>query len=295
LKSTRRAQNQIREFFMQEKIGVPGRLKQVLLLVLSLYVVACLYMYFMQRDFLYHADTADVAESVASVPFAVNLDLPTADGEILQAWWVPPRDDSQVIYLYLQGNAETLLTRDKRFGVLTLEGAGLLAVSWRGYGGSTGVPSEPGLRLDAVAAYEWLRDQYAPERIIVFGESLGTGIAVWLSSEHRTGGLVLDSPYTSILDVASLRYPWLPVAWLARNRFESLSLAEKITVPVFVFHCTEDPLIPYVMAEQLLAAFSSATRLFSPMPGVCHVPSVETLMPQFKELEAVVRSHNASD
>lgn len=269
-------------------------MKQILLLALSLYVVACLYMYFMQRRFLYYADTTDVAESVGSVPFAVNRELSTSDGEILHAWWVPPRDDSQVIYLYLQGNAETLLNRDKRFGILTFEGAGLLAVSWRGYGGSSGVPSEAGLRLDAIAAYEWLREQYASERIIVFGESLGTGIAVWLSSQHPTGGLVLDSPYTSILDVARLHYRWLPVTWLARDRFESLSLAEKITVPVFVFHCTEDPLIPYAMAEQLLAAFPSKTKLFSPMPGKCHVPSVETLMPQFKELEAVVRSHYAS-
>src|SRR5687767_12066323 len=240
---------------MQAEVGFASRMKQILFFGLTLYVVACLYMYFMQRVFLYHADPRDVAESVTSVPFAVNLDLPAADGEILQSWWVPPRDDSQVIYLYLQGNAETLLSRDKRFGVLTLEGAGLLAVSWRGYGGSSGVPSEPGLRLDAVAAYEWLQDQYATKRIIVFGESLGTGIAVWLSSEHPTGGLVLDSPYTSVLDVARLRYPWLPVAWLARDRFESLSLAEKIIVPAFVFHCIEDPLIPFAMAEQLLDAF----------------------------------------
>ena len=279
---------------MHAKVGPLMWGLQILLVVLFLYAVACLYMYLMQRDFLYQVDTTDVAAAVSSVPFASNLDLATSDGEILQAWWVPPRDESQVIYLYFQGNAETLLSRDKRFGLLTLEGAGLLAVSWRGYDGSSGVPSEAGLRLDAIAAYEWLQEQFATARIIVFGESLGTGIAVWLSSEHPTGGLVLDSPYTSILEVARVRYSWLPVEWLARDRFESISLAKKIDVPVFVFHCTEDPLIPFAMAEQLLAAFQSSTKLFTPVPGACHVPSVEFLMPRFKELETVVRSQQAS-
>lgn len=279
---------------MQSKIGILTRMAQVLLVAALLYCGACLYMFFMQRSFLYNTDTTDVAELAGSVPRATNLELATADGETLRAWWIPPREDSEVVYLYLQGNAETLSSRDKRFGLLTQQGAGLLAVSWRGYGGSSGEPSEAGLRLDAVAAYEWLEIQYDTARIVVFGESLGTGIAIWLSSEHATGGLVLDSPYTTILDVAALRYPWLPVDWLARDRFESLPLATRITVPVFVFHCTEDPLIPFGMAEELLAAFRSQIKLFTPMPGVCHVPSVETLMPKFKQLEAEVRSRYAS-
>jgi uncharacterized protein len=272
------------------KAGIAARVRLVLLVVASLYLGVCLFMFFMQRSFLYNTDTTDIAALVSSVPRATNLDLATADGETLQAWWVPPVNDTEVIYLYLQGNAETLSSRDKRFGVLTKDGAGLLAVSWRGYGGSSGVPSEAGLRLDAVAAYEWLQAQYATARIIVFGESLGSGIAVWLSSEHSTGGLVLDSPYTTILAVAELQYPWLPVAWLARDRFESLPLAPTIKVPVFVFHCTEDPLIPFGMAEELLAAFASTTKLFAPMPGVCHVPSVETLMPKLRQLESEVKA-----
>ena len=237
---------------MREKVSVLARMRQLLILGVSLYLGVCVFMFLMQSRFLYNIDTTDIAGFVDSVPRATNLHLVTADGETLQAWWVPPRDDSEVIYLYLQGNAETLISRNERFGVLTKQGAGLLAVSWRGYGGSSGVPGEAGLRLDAVAAYEWLQAQYAPARIIVFGESLGTGVAVWLSSEHLSGGLVLDSPYTSILAIAKLQYPWLPVTWLARDRFESLALAANIAVSVFVFHCTDDPLIPFAMARILV-------------------------------------------
>jgi fermentation-respiration switch protein FrsA (DUF1100 family) len=268
---------------MQAIVGVATRVGSVLLVAVLLYLGVCLFMFFKQRSFLYHIDTTDVAGFVGSVPRATNLELATADGEILQAWWIPPRDDHEVVYLYLQGNAETLLSRDERFGLLTKEGAGLLAVSWRGYGGSSGTPTEAGLRLDAVAAYEWLQAQFSTARI-----------AVWLSSEHSTGGLVLDSPYTTIVDVARLQYPWLPVAWLARDRFESLMLAKTIEVPVFVFHCTEDPLIPFGMAEELLAGFKSSTKLFVPMPGICHVPSVETLMPTFKQFEGEVKARYTS-
>ncbi len=269
-------------------------IKRSVTVLLTLYLVACIFMYAMQDAILYHTDTTNVADFVGSVPGAVNLDLATSDGETLRAWWVPPRAANAVIYLYYQGNAETLLSRDERFAILTQEGAGLLAVSWRGYGGSTGKPSEAGLRLDAVAGYEWLQAQYPSERIIVFGESLGTGIAVWLSSERPSGGLVLDSPYTSIVDVARRQYPWLPVAWLARDHFESLVFAHRIHVPVFIFHCTDDPVVPFEMAGQLLNGFPAANKIFSPMTGRCHVPSVETLMPRFKELEGVVQSNIGS-
>jgi hypothetical protein len=255
-----------------------------------LYLAACLYMFTVQRGLLFPVDTRDVALDVGTVPNASVVAVQTSDGETLKAWWVPPGAD-QVVYLYFHGNSETLESRNERFALLTSEGAGLLATSWRGYGGSTGVPSEAGLRRDALAAYEWLRRQgAAAQRVIVFGESLGTGVALGLIAVQPVAALVLDSPYTAIYHVAEERYPWLPVALLARDPFDSLALVDAATLPVLVFHCTEDRVVPYRMGQALFAALPSADKHFETVAGRCHVPSVALLLPLFRELERKVRA-----
>jgi fermentation-respiration switch protein FrsA (DUF1100 family) len=207
------------------------------------------------------------------------------------AWWVPPAA-GQPVYLYFHGNAETLANRDGRFGLLTSEGAGLLGVSWRGYGGSTGAPSEQGFRHDALAAYEWLLAQdIAPARLIVFGESIGTGIATWLSARQDTAALVLDSPYTAVFELGQLRYPWLPVELLARDPLNSMLWVGQITVPVLVFHCTGDRIVPYAMGEEVFAALASQDKHFERIDRECHVPSVQPLMAQLRELERKVTAN----
>lgn len=259
------------------------------LAALGLYLTACLAMFLVQRSILFHPDTRDVALDVGRVPDASVVELITSDDETIKAWWVPPADNSPV-YLYLHGNAETLASRDLRLGFLSGEGAGVLAISWRGYGGSTGSPSEAGFRLDASTAYEWLMQQgIAPNRVIVFGESIGTGIAVWLSANRDTGALVLDSAYTAIFRVAQQRYPWLPVKLLSRDPLDSLQWADQITVPVLTFHCTGDRLVPFAMGEELLAALASEDKQLVPIDRQCHVPSVQPLMEQFRELENKLR------
>ena len=262
------------------------------LVVFGLYLAACLAMFLLQRQILFVPGTRDVALDVALVPNAAVIELVTGDGETIKAWWVPPRDANHAVYLYFHGNAETLASRDGRFGLLVAQGAGLLGVSWRGYGGSTGSPSEVGFRLDALAAYTWLHEQgVAPEHLLVFGESVGTGIAVWLSSQQPTGALILDSPYTALDRLAQQRYPWLPASRLMRDHFDSLQWAAAITVPVIVFHCTGDPLVPYAMGQELFAAFGTQDKHFESVERTCHVPSVQPLLPQFRELERKVAAN----
>ncbi|MES2605699.1 MAG: alpha/beta fold hydrolase, partial [Pseudomonadota bacterium] len=196
--------------------------------VATLYVAACAYMYFQQRSLVFNPGTEDVALSVGEVAGAINVTLTTSDGEMLKAWWVAPQD-GRPVYLYLHGNAGNLLgskskphERADRFGGLTQAGAGLLALSWRGYGGSSGAPSEAGFVIDAEAALAWLRAEVPDANIILFGESLGSGMAVQLAAREEFSALVLDSPYTSIVDVGAGRYPWLPVRLLSKDHFESL-------------------------------------------------------------------------
>lgn len=255
----------------------------------SFYLAACGAMYFAQRSILFPADTRDVALDVGMVPNASVVEVTTHDNETLKAWWIPPAGAGKPVYLYFQGNAETLANREGRFRLLTAEGEGLLGVSWRGYGGSTGAPSEQGFRQDGIAAYEWLLAQgVAPEQLIIFGESIGTNIALWLSARQDSAALVLDSPYTAVYELAQLRYPWLPVELLARDPMDSMLWVDQIDVPTFVFHCTGDGVVPYAMGEELFAALATPDKRFASIDRECHVPSVQPLMAQLRELERKV-------
>jgi uncharacterized protein len=259
--------------------------------VVILYVAACTYMYVQQRSIVFNPSTSDVALSVDQVPGASNVTLQTTDGETLKAWWVSPKNGAP-IYLYFHGNAGNLVGsfsnpqgRAERFAGLTLEGAGLLAISWRGYGGSSGKPSEAGFLTDAATALTWVREQAPTAKIMVFGESLGTGIAVQLVAQETVAALILDSPYTSIVDIGALRYPWLPVRALSKDHFESLAYAAQISEPVLIQHCNADSTVPYEQGKVLFAALSSSEKLFRTIEGECHVPSILGQVPLLRELE----------
>jgi len=252
------------------------------------YVLICAGMFALQRQLLYHPASRDIALDVALVPGARVQDLTTPDGETLKLWWVPPANPGKPVYLYFPGNADTLAERDERFGYLVSDGGGLLALSWRGFGGSTGSPGETALKADALLAYNWLRETVAAPRIIIFGESLGTGVAVWLSSEVPSGALVLDSAYTTIADAAKLIYPWLPVRQLLLDHYDSLSLAQRINVPVLALHCRDDRLIPFALGQQLFEAFPVTDKHLEVIPRRCHVPSIAPIAGLLRQLEEKV-------
>ena len=134
-----------------------------------------------------------------------------------------------------------------------------------------------------------MREQgIAPERLIVFGESIGTNIALWLSARQDTAGLVLDSPYTAVYELAKQRYPWLPVELLSRDPMNSMLWVDEVDVPTFVFHCTGDRIVPYEMGEEVFEALATDDKRFERIERNCHVPSVEPLMAQLRELERKV-------
>src|SRR5262249_52889660 len=148
--------------------------------------------------------------AVAGLPEAQEVVLDTADGERVIVWHVPPRADKPVV-LYFHGNGGSLRGRVDRFRALTADGTGLVALSYRGYGGPGGTPTETGLINDALAAYAFTRARYPAERIVLWGESLGTGVAVALAAQQPVGHLILQSPFTSAADVGAHRYWFVPV------------------------------------------------------------------------------------
>ena len=215
------------------------------------YVAVCTGMYVMQRTLVFPKLADHVTAADAGFPEAQEVALQTSDGERLIAWYVPPKPDKP-LFIYFHGNGDTLNWRVSRDRSLVADGSGLLAVSYRGYEGSTGSPSEDGTHLAAAAAYEFAADhQIAPDRIVLWGHSLGTGVAVRLAAERKIKALVLEAPYTSVADLAAMNYPLLPVRWLLKDQFRSDLLIGKVTAPVLVFHGDKDDTIPIAFGRRL--------------------------------------------
>ncbi|MBN8966470.1 MAG: alpha/beta fold hydrolase, partial [Rhizobiales bacterium] len=177
-------------------------------------------MYVKQRALMYHPERLRTPPAEAGLPEAQELTLATSDGERVIAWFVPPRGDRPVV-LYFPGNAGALSHRAERFRAFAADGFGLLALSYRGYGGSSGSPTESGLIADAEAAYRFAATRYPAERIALWGESLGTGVAVALAATHRVGRVVLEAPFTSAVDIGAQVYWFLPVRHLMKDTFRS--------------------------------------------------------------------------
>ena len=197
------------------------------------------------------------------------MTLTSSDGEKLIAWLVPPRGDKPVV-LYFQGNAEGLPARVNRFTWLTADGTGLLALCYRGYGGSTGKPSEAGLIRDALAAYDFARARYPAGRIVLFGELLGTAVAVALAAGHEVARVILDAPFTSAADVGAAAYSFVPVRWLMKDEFRSDERIGQVSAPLLVLHGEQDRIVPIRFGERLFALAREPKR-FVRFPQGGHV------------------------
>ena len=217
-------------------------------------------MYVFQRSLMYFPDRARTPPVVAGLAQAEEVTLTSADGEKLIAWHVPPRQAKPLV-IYFQGNAGGLDLRAGRFKWLIADGTGLVALSYRGYGGSTGEPSETGLIDDAAAAYEFAIARYPARRIVVWGESLGTGVAVALAAEREIGAIILDAPYTSIADVGAAAYPFVPVRWFIKDPFRSDERIANVNAPLLVLHGERDRIVPIRFGEKLFLLAKEPKRM----------------------------------
>ena len=248
---------------------------------LAIYLLLCAAMFGLQRRLQYHPDTGGMDPAAAGLPQARQETVATADGERIVVWWVAPRAAGRPVYLYLHGNGAHLHARALRFAKLVEDGAGLMAVSWRGYGGSTGTPSEAGLLEDARAAHAELRRRAPDAPLLIYGESLGTTVATMLAAQTAPAGLLLDSGFASALAVARDAYPWLPVGLLLRDTFRADLAAPRVQAPVLQVHCRIDPVTPLAQAQALHALFPNRRELVVVERG-CHVPSLLDYAPAWR-------------
>lgn len=217
-------------------------------------------MYFAQRSLMYFPETLRTSPADAGFPEAEEVVLQTTDGEKVIAWHLPPRGGKPVI-LYFHGNGGSLRYRVDRFRALTGDGTGLIALSYRGYGGSTGEPTEPGLIADATAVYDFAISRYPAERLVLWGESLGSGVALALAAERNVGRIVLEAPFTSAADVGARAYPFLPVRLLMKDQFRSDERIGKVTAPILVLHGADDNVVPFAFGERLYGLANQPKRL----------------------------------
>jgi fermentation-respiration switch protein FrsA (DUF1100 family) len=215
-------------------------------------------LYAFQDRLIYFPDQAPPPSPAAlGLPGVSATELRTADGLTLLAWRMPAARAEAPTILYLHGNGGSLAHRAPRVARFGRLGWGALVVQWRGYGGNPGTPGEDGLALDAAAGLERLRAEgIPPSRTVLWGESLGTGIAIRLAAERpaEIGALILESPYTSLLDLARLHYPVLPAGLLLRDRYDSLARIPSVTAPMLILQGARDTLVPPEMGRRLAAA-----------------------------------------
>jgi uncharacterized protein len=228
-------------------------LKWVIIFAALFYLGALAVLFFAQRSLVFPIPTtARTTPAAAGFPEADEHVLTTADGERVIVWYAAAKPGHHVV-LYFPGNGDTVAGNAWRFSQIAAGGTGLVALSYRGYAGSSGKPSEEGLLKDAAAAFAFLSARYEPKRIVLWGFSLGTGVAVALAAEHEIGGLILEAPYTSIADIAAAAFPYLPVRYFVRDRFGSDQRIAKVAAPLLVMHGGRDATIPIGYGQRLFA------------------------------------------
>lgn len=213
-----------------------------------------------------------------------------ADGVSVVHWYAPPQPGQTVVVLF-HGNVGTVAGLEPWAEAFRASGCGVLLADYRGYSGNPGLPSEEGLYADARAVLDWLAAQgFKDRQIVLFGWSLGTGVAVQMAVERHPAALVLLAPYTSVADVGARRHPILPVRSLVRDRFDSMSKIAAVDAPVMIVTGNLDFIVPPDMGRDLFAAAREPKRvLFLPQAGHVIAPSsASAAVTEFLEQQGVV-------
>ncbi len=241
--------------------------------------------YALQGYLVYVPDRTRVAPALVGLPDVTERKLAVAPGVVLISWYGQAQPGKPTL-LYFHGNGANLAARADRIRFFLDRGIGVYMMSYRGYSGSGGTPSEAANVADARLAYQDLRALgVTAGETVLFGESLGTAIASRLAVDTPVAALVLDSPFTSITDIGASQYPWLPVRLLLRHRYETINIIDKVKVPLLVVHGEADDVVPVAMGRSIFAAARAAEpKHLVTFPGAGHSNHAE-----FGSMAQVVR------
>lgn len=242
---------------------------KLVLALASIYALCAVAAFIGQRRLMYFPDARRTPPSNFGLAGVEERLIKTPDGETLVAWYARANPGRPTL-LYFHGNAGSLANRSERIRKYVARGFGIFMLSYRGYSGSTGRPSERGNVADARLAYEAVRAEGVDAgNIILYGESLGSGIAVQLAADVPAGGIVLDAPYTSIVDVAAGAYPYFPVRPFMFDRYETLRYLPRVKAPLLVVHGEDDDVVPVAMGRAVYAAANAPKEIVT-FPGAGH-------------------------
>jgi uncharacterized protein len=252
-------------------MNVRGALWRILRTLGLVYLGVCFLLWLLENALVYRPSKVTDDWEAAPSGEIQDVDLRSADGTAIHAWWLPCQGADAAL-LYCHGNAGNLSHRGGSILKLRqLLKVHVLIFDYPGYGKSAGRPSEAGCYQAGEAAYQWLVEQQKidPNHVLLYGGSLGGGVALDLASRKPSRGVVLVNTFTSAPDTAASLYPWLPVRWLMRNRFDSLGKIAKCDVPIFITHGTADALIPFSHGKRLFEA-AREPKQFLPLEGADH-------------------------
>ena len=219
--------------------------------VVLAYFIIILFVYFYQRNLLYHPSENNYLND--KITFNYEEIFIETDKKIkLKSWFIKKDLDKFKTILIFHGNAGNLFNRVYKLNELNKLDINILLISWRGFSGNKGKPTEKSLYHDAEEAVKWLNNRGAiSKNIILYGESLGTGVATELGTSNAFGGIILESPFTSIANAAKIYYPYLPVNIILKDRYDSIGKIKNITTPILIMHGKKDNIVPQKMGLEL--------------------------------------------
>jgi len=223
----------------------------ITIVILLIYLSVLIYLFFFQRNLLYHPNENNYSGDKLKVDIE-EVQIKTSDNINLLGWFHKKNLNKFKTIVYFHGNAGRLENRIHKLNHFKDMNINFLIISWRGFSGNSGNPSEQGLYKDGKSAIDWLKNMGLEDKdIIIYGESLGTGIATEIAQNKKFAGLILETPFTSMIDAAKNVYPYIPVGLLLKDRYENDKKIKNINIPLLVMHGEEDQIIPFKMGKKI--------------------------------------------
>ena len=219
--------------------------------VIIVYLIITFTLYIFQRNLLYHPAVNNYSGEKLTVPVE-KIKILTDDNIELRAWYYEKNINKYKTILFLHGNAGTLENRIYKINHFKNIDINFLILAWRGFSGNKGKPTENGLYRDAKSAVEWLTNKGIKEKnIIIYGESLGTGVATEIAQNKNFGGIILESPFTSMITAGKSKYPIFPIGLLLKDKYESDKKIKNIKSPILIMHGEADNIVPFWMGKKM--------------------------------------------